>query len=79
MKQASDPAGVILSRGNLRRVGLVGGQLRGLVPLVIALEGVADGLDAAVRVGASVDGCNVAVVRVDTSEELAILRDHLAD
>ena len=64
---------------NLRRVGLVGGELGGLAALIVALEGVANGLDVAVRVGARVDGCNITVVGVNTSKELAVLRNDIAD
>lgn len=61
------------------RVGLVGSELGGLIPLVISLEGVTDGLDAAVRVGAGLDSSNITVVGVDTGNELAVLSNNIAD
>jgi hypothetical protein len=60
-------------------VSLVRGELRGLSAIAVALERIADRLDAGVRVGARLDRGNVTEVRVDTSKELAVLRDHVGN
>jgi hypothetical protein len=55
------------------------GECCGLIAIVVALECVADRLNASVGVRTSVNVRNVSIVGVDAREELAVLGNHVAN